>query len=350
MPDLEMLLRDVRPAPEPAWAAKLDARVAARFPKPTPAWKKPLIAFREHFFAFGAVATVGCAVLALVVVGIRYSGGSDESGSSGSAMPMSGSAEESASDSGGGSSAPNPTATLSPESRTFSSDGRAVISSATLTLSTSPDKVNTVSDRAIRVVDGLGGYVQTSEVNSSGNSASASLTVKIPSDKLDAGIAQLSKLAHVKGRSQQDQDVTDQRDALEASVRDARADRDGLRLRLSKATTDTERSRLRAQLDRASRRVTQRQRRVNELGAAVSFATVELGIDGERRRGAAAPPEGRWTPGDAVGDAVRVLEVIAGVLLIALAVLIPVGLIALLGGLAGRIVVRHRRERALDIA
>ena len=224
-----------------------------------------------------------------------------------------------------------------------------MISSATLTLSTSPDKVNTVSDRAIRVVDGLGGYVQTSEVNSSGNSASAALTVKIPSDKLDTGIAQLSKLAHVKARSQQAQDVTDQREALEASVRDARADRNGLRARLSKATTDKERSRLRAQLDRASRRVTQRQRQVNELGAAVSFATVDLSIDGDRR-GAAAPPEGRWTPGDAAGDALRVLEVIAGVLVIALAVLVPVGLIALLGGLAGRIVVRHRRERALDIA
>ncbi|MCA1481649.1 DUF4349 domain-containing protein, partial [Bradyrhizobium sp. NBAIM08] len=133
------------------------------------------------------------------------------------------------------------------------------------------------------------------------------LTVKIPSDKLDTGIAQLSKLAHVKARSQQAQDVTDQRDALEASVRDARADRNGLRTRLSKATTDKERSRLRAQLDRASRRVTQRQRQVNELGAAVSFATVDLSIDGDRR-GAAAPPEGRWTPGDAAGDALRVLE------------------------------------------
>ena len=62
MPDLEMLLRDVRPAPDPAWATRLDARVAARFPKPPPAWKKPLIAVREHFFAFGAVAAVGCAL------------------------------------------------------------------------------------------------------------------------------------------------------------------------------------------------------------------------------------------------------------------------------------------------
>ena len=37
MPDLETLLRDVRPAPDPAWAAKLDARVAARFPEPAAA-------------------------------------------------------------------------------------------------------------------------------------------------------------------------------------------------------------------------------------------------------------------------------------------------------------------------
>ena len=32
MPDLETLLRDVKPAPDPAWATKLDARVAAGFP------------------------------------------------------------------------------------------------------------------------------------------------------------------------------------------------------------------------------------------------------------------------------------------------------------------------------
>ena len=34
MPDLETLLRDVKPAPDPQWAGKLDARVAAGFPSP----------------------------------------------------------------------------------------------------------------------------------------------------------------------------------------------------------------------------------------------------------------------------------------------------------------------------
>ena len=56
MPDLEMLLRDVRPAPDPAWTAKLDARVAARFPGPPPRWKAPLSPLRDHLLAFVAAA------------------------------------------------------------------------------------------------------------------------------------------------------------------------------------------------------------------------------------------------------------------------------------------------------
>jgi hypothetical protein len=355
MPDLEMLLRDVRPVPDPAWAARLDARVAARFPGPPPRWKRPLIALRDHMLAIGAVATVAAAAMALIVViaSIEPGGDDEEPASGGAAAPMTAAPEM---DSGGGGAssaagdddlqrqaAPTP-ATLTPDA-----GKRAVLSAATLTLSTTPDRVEAVTDRAIRTVDGLGGYVQSSEVSRSGASASSTLSLKIPSAKLDAGLAQLSKLAHVKSRSQQDEDMTDQREALEAAVRDARADRDGLRLRLAKATTDKERSRLRAQLDRATRRVTRRQREVAQLNNAVSFATVDLNVEGDRRSGTAAPG-GRWTPGDALGDAVRVLEVTAGVLLIALAVLLPIALIAVLAALASRVLVRRRRERALEMA
>ena len=106
MPDLEMLLRDVRPAPDPAWAAKLDARVAARFPKPTPAWKKPLIAFREHFIAFGAVATVGCAILALVIAGRRIPTAATTPGRAVAPCPCREPPRKSAEDSAGGAPPP----------------------------------------------------------------------------------------------------------------------------------------------------------------------------------------------------------------------------------------------------
>jgi hypothetical protein len=356
MPDLEMLLRDVRPVPDPAWAARLDARVAARFPGPPPRWKRPLIALRDHIFALGAVTTVAAAAIGFVfVIASIDTGGDDEAASGGSSAAPAMQAPEKDSGGGGASSAVDEEslqrhAAPTPAAVAPGGGDRAVLSAATLTLSTTPDRVEAVTDRAISTVDGLGGYVQSSEVSRSGSSASSTLTLKIPSAKLDAGLAQLSKLAHVKSRSQQDEDMTDQREALEAAVRDARADREGLRARLAKATTDKERSRLRAQLDRATRRVTQRQRRVAELNNAVSFATVDLTVEGDRRSGAAAAPGERWTPGDALGDAVRVLEVTAGVLLIALAVLLPIAVIAVLAALASRVLVRRRRERALEMA
>jgi hypothetical protein len=365
MPDLEMLLREARPAPDPAWAARLDARVAARFPGPPPRWKAMLQAFRVHFMAISAVGAVGALIVALVIAAPSFNGGadsnmtSDSSAKSAGPRPMSDTSE---SDSAGGASGSGSstaksippraaTTTPAPLSSQAASPPRDVIASASLTLSTTPDQVSAVTDRAIRVVDGLGGFVQSSEVDQSGSSANAMLSVKIPSGKLETALAQLSKLAHVKGRTQQTQDVTDQKAALEAAVRDARADQAGLRVRLAKATTDKDRAHLRALLDRASRRVTRAERRVASLGQDVSYSTVELEIRGDRKPGAvpAAPP-GRWTPGDALHDAGRVLEVIAGVLLIALAILVPLGLLVALGVLAGRVLTHRRRERALDIA
>jgi len=371
MPDLETLVREVRPEPDPTWTARMDARAAAHFPSKPPRWKQALQTTRDHMLAIGAVATVSTALFAVVMVGVNYEGGGDEEPASGSTMSADVPASEELSEDSMGSSGAAPTAeeksapTRSGADSDFSDESaqpstpaaaapptrdRAVISSAELMLSTTPDKVAGVNDRAIQVVDALGGYVETSSVSTSGRNASATLTVKIPSAKLDEGIARLSRLAHVKSRTQQAQDVTDQRSALEAAVRDARADRDGLRARLAKATTDKDRTRLRAQLDRATRRVTQRQRRVAELNHEVSYASVELAIEGDRRSGAGAPPAGRWTPGDAIGDAVRVLEVIAGVLVIALAVVLPIVVIGILAALAGRVVTRRRRERALEMA
>jgi uncharacterized protein DUF4349 len=349
MPDLEMLLRDVRPAPDPAWAEQLDAKVAARFPKPAKRrfWRVSFLSVRAQIFAMGGVGLVaGLAALLVITASSSYTSSSSENiVSAKAAPPSSGASADSA-------------ATVTPQTSSGASSGssaasparrRAVLSNATLTLTTRPGEVESTTDRAISITDTLGGYVQSSSTHLHGSTASADLTLKLPSDKLDAGIAQLSKLGHVSSRSQQAEDVTDQRDTLEAAVRDARADRDGLRIRLAKAATDKERSRLRALLDRASRRVTARERDVAQLNQSVAYATVDLSIRG--KRAAAAPvPAGHWTPGDALKDAGRVLEVIAGVLVIALAVLVPLGILAGLAAYANRGLTRRRRERALEVS
>jgi hypothetical protein len=63
-----------------------------------------------------------------------------------------------------------------------------------------------------------------------------------------------------------------------------------------------------------------------------------------------APPsknDSGWSVGDALHDAGHILTVAAGVLLIALAILAPIALIALLFWSLNRFRVRRLRERAL---
>ncbi len=341
MSDLETLLRELRPEPDPAWTARLDSRVANRFPAPPPKWRLPFMFLRRNVLAVGSLAALAL-VIVFVATQVNHSGSdgfSSDSAKSGSSASRP--AGKTASGGLAGSSA-SPDAAVP--------QARAQLRSAELTISVPNADVDTLSDRAIRVVDGLGGYVSDSSVSTTASRASASLTLAIPSDKLQQGLAQLSKLGHVTRRTQEATDVTDQKAQLEAAVRDARADQAGLRRRLAKAATDKERSHLRALLETAARRITARERAVAKLGREVAYANVELTIRGARKHAAAAPPPGRWTPGDALHDAGRVLEVAAGVLVIALALGLPIALVVALIAVAGRITARRRRERALEMA
>jgi hypothetical protein len=333
--DLEQLVRAERPAPDPGWAGRLDRRVAEGFPKPPRRYRGRQL--RGALLTAGAVASV-----LVVIVGVASrSGGGGSTGSSGPAVAPA--ARAKAPESAGSAAAS--AGSLAPQTAPIAP--RAVIRSVALTLSTRPADVERVSDRVIRVADTLGGYVQDSSVSAG---QSAEITLRIPSGRLQQALTQLSGLAHVRSRTQVAQDVTDQRAALEARVRDARAYRDSLRNRLAHATSEREASSLRDRLQRAERTLRARERDVAQLSRETSYATVDVSVRGDRSSGAAAPAGGRWTPGDALHDAGRVLEIAAGVALIALAVALPIGLIAAVAAVVARVVGRRRRERALELA
>jgi hypothetical protein len=336
--DLEALVRAARPEPAPAWAGKLDRRVAERFPSPPRWWEWQTI--RPNLQALGAVASV--IVVFAVIIGVAsQSGGGDDSASSGSggaAIPMSKS-EKSAGGESSGAASDSAAAPLAQD--------RKQIQSVAITLSTKPADVEDVSDKVIRVADTLGGYIQRSSITAR---QSAELTVKVPPDKLEPALAQLSRIAHVSSRTQDTEDVTDQAAQLNSAVRDARAYRDSLRNRLAHATTDAQTASLRARLQRAEQRLRSRERAVAQLSRQTSYATIDVNIRGDRKSGAVAAPAGRWTPGDAVHDAGRVLEVVAGVAVIAAAVALPIALLALIAVGLERLLTKRRRERALEMA
>jgi hypothetical protein len=337
---LAVLVRDERPLPPPAFAAALDARAADGFPRPRRRRAPGLQVMGP------ALAAAACLLLVAGLVAVPRLGSDGDRQASGG-----GGASGTALDR---ESAPQPGPLASPPAppggspRSDSVGRRRVEHSAALTLAARPAELEDVADGVVRVTDAAGGFVQSSSVTSGRRSASGGeFILRIPASGLQAALADLSRLAHVRERSQRTLDITRLSVSARDRLADARAERASLRRRLARADTDQEAARLRAQLRRASRRVAVAGRDVARADNRARFATVTVSLVADRS--AAAPGDGgRWTPADALGDAVRVLEVAAGVAVVALAVALPLGLLGGGAWVATRHGVRRRRERALD--
>jgi hypothetical protein len=199
----------------------------------------------------------------------------------------------------------------------------------------------------IRTVDRFGGIVQSSSSSSGdGSDGEATFDLRIPTGTLDKALAALSKLAHVAERSQNLQDITGSFTSAQDRLADARAERRGLLRALGRATAPLQIESLRSRLRLVRGTIARRDGELQSLRRRADLSTVELTIRGTGKadEGAAG---GHWTPGDAAADAVRVLEVIAGVGVIVLAIAAPFTLLGMAIVLGVRVGRRRRREGAL---
>ena len=203
-----------------------------------------------------------------------------------------------------------------------------------------------MADGAIRVTDRHGGFVLTSSVSvGRGSEAGATLDLRIPSARLQPALADLSELAHVRARTQEARDITAAFTSPRRRLSDALAERRGLLRQLARAVTPNETAAVRARLRAVNRRIDRAQAELRRLRDRVSFAAVSVAIE----PGAGSGDGGGWTLGDAVDDALGVLRALLGAALVALAVLVPAGLLGGAGWLAYRGWVRRRRESALEM-
>jgi hypothetical protein len=296
-------------------------------------------------------------VLALVaIVAVSAPNGGDNGSSSSSAgssraTTASGKAESSppaAGDSAGSLTAPRP---VPPGSGggSPSSDARTKRLqelSAALTLAARPREIETVADGIVRVTDAAGGFVASSSV-SGGSSAGGNFELRIPTARLQKALADLSRLAHVRERTQATNDITAEGVSARGRLRELQKERTGLLRALGRATTLNETGAIKARLRIVNASLTAARAALRRVQNRAAFANVSVALVADRSSGAAGG-DGGWTPGDALHDAGRVLEVTAGILLIVLAILLPIGLIAGFAALAGRAVTRRRRARTLD--
>jgi hypothetical protein len=327
--ELARVLAATRPVVPPDAARRLDAR-AARALAP-PRRTRPRLS-RALIPALGLCA---CAVLA-VAIGLSLRGGPGATPGAGVSSRPGVSAAGDAESAGGAVAAPQSSVGA----------GRAVERSTSLRLGARPREIDGVATRAAAVATTLGGYVASSSVS---GGDSATLELRVPGARLDQAVTRLSQLARVRDLQRSTLDITGELTGARRRVAEVRAERRSLLRRLAAAGTARIADAVRGRLAAADRRLERAQTAVRALRSRSDLATIALEIDAERG-GAGAGGGAGWTPGDALHDAVRVLEVAAGVVLVALAVLVPLGLLALPAWLGARRFGRRRRERALGPA
>jgi hypothetical protein len=381
--ELALLLREDRPATDDAFARALDLKSERGFPhERAPKRRFGITLPRIPLPALGVAASL---VLVVGVTGVVLSQQDDgttpqsatvgsQASNRGSGAAGGGGGGESSSSSGDSAGAPArkeaapkteeaPASGSAPAPGTTSSPAvisplppvpgspnadrrqrREVERSAELALATSRGDIDTAAAGILRVTGQVGGYVVSSTVSSN---TGGQFELRVPEPRLADALTRLSRVADVRRRTQSAQDITGEVVSVRERLTDARTERRSLLRQLAKADTTNETSSIRSRLRLVSGQISAAKRDLSRVRTRASYSTIAVSLTAERRGGASAD-DGSWTPGDALRDAGRILEVVAGVLLVALAILVPLALLAIPAWLATRHAGQRRRERALD--
>ena len=206
------------------------------------------------------------------------------------------------------------------------------------------DEMARVAEQVTTVTNRHGGFVLSSSVSTGGDSAGGDFELRIPSARLRPALRDLAALADVRTQTQSGRDVTREHVTAKDRLQAARAERRSLLRRLELATTDEEAEAIRRQLDLVSGEISRLRGQMRGLHLRTDYAVVTVSLlpkDDDQGGGAGGSFD------DALGDAGDLLVGVAGVIVRVLAVALPLGLIALVGWLAGRAFTRRRRESAL---
>ncbi|MGA7434947.1 MAG: DUF4349 domain-containing protein, partial [Solirubrobacterales bacterium] len=216
-----------------------------------------------------------------------------------------------------------------------------------ITLGTSPDDLQGVSNEIIKVVDSHNGIVLDSTVTDGpAGRAGASFNLMIPSAQLEDTVSDLSGVADLKARTQETEDITAPTLTVQDRLQTSKARIESLVGQLSEATTEDERESVEKELRQERREAARLTTSLNRLERRANLTpvaiTVVTGDSSDSTEGST------WGISDALDDAGHMLGITAGVTLIALAIAIPIGIVVLISLALNRAWVRRSRRRALE--
>ena len=212
--------------------------------------------------------------------------------------------------------------------------GAALIRTADLEVRV--DDVQKSAEAAARIARDSGGRVEAEDRSGLGDDRSASVQLRVPSDRFDAVLADLSALGDERSRRLSSEDVGEQVVDLKARLATQRASVDRVRTLLGEADALGEVVQIEGELTRRTADLESLQARLQSLEGQVSLSTIVVRLDSEN--GAVVGQALGF--GDGLRNGWAALVTIARVVAVSTGALLPFLPVLLLGGW---LIVRRRR-------
>jgi hypothetical protein len=202
------------------------------------------------------------------------------------------------------------------------------------------------SDRAQAIATGLGGDVLNLTQTGSGDTRSASLTIRVPSSRFGDALQQLKSLeGEIATSGVSAQDVTDQFVDLQARLVAKQAEEQRYLAILGRANTIDEILKVDASLANVRTQVEQLTGQINSIKQRTDFSTISMSISTLSALPGDTAPKA-WDPAKTVGRALAALGAMMQVFADAVIWLIVFGWLPLLAFAAVVVVARMRRPAA----
>lgn len=338
--ELALALAAEAPQARPGFKEELRERMDAGFPRQR-RFSLPSISLLSRRKLLPALAVATCAVVAVSVVGLNR----DDGPTVQPAMKgRGGSVAEQAPDS---SAAPR-TAIPPPTDQKFTPGReRRIERSARLSLQAPDDRLEKVGQGIVDTADRYRGYVLNSSLGTGEDEGGGTYDLRVPAGDLRDALRDLGRLGTVRSQSQNGQDVTAGYVSATDRLQSTRAERRGLLRRLERSGTDTQTESLRRQLELNAQQISGLRSQLRDLRVRTDYAAISVSLSSRDDNGSATGAD-RDGLGGAVDDALGSLSESVQMLVRALGVAIPIGVLALLAWLAARTFRRRRRDAVLS--